>query len=171
MGRAGWWFIDEGPATKRLPHPHSPPRWRCRPLEIWAGTGPRVWSRTGWGDESDTALLCCTPLVRRPLRRFEGGVDEKDDGDDDAAGKMLLRLGGDEQMRPDLTPEKKRKNANSNGLAEEVDCLRPGRYEDKTGWSWQAEEKVAVDLCGISVSQWSGQAKLDVKPQKQALHY
>lgn len=109
MGRAGWWFIDEGPATKRLPHPHSPPQWRCRPLEIWAGTGPRVWSRTGWGDESDTALLCCTPLVRRPLRRFEGGVDEKDDGDDDAAGKMLLRLGGDEQMRPDLTPEKKRK--------------------------------------------------------------
>ena len=67
---------------------HLPRRWRCRLPGIWVETGPRVKSPPGSGDGSDTALLCCTRLWYRPLRRFK----------EDAAGfsvegrEMLLRL-------------------------------------------------------------------------------
>lgn len=143
-----WW----GACNKAAPLlSHSPPRWQCRPLEIWAGTGPLVWSRTGSGDESDTALLCCTPLVHRPLRRFKDGGDENDA----AAGKMLLRLRAGRCgliLRP-------KKEINNDG------CVRVGVTTD--GLIVTSRGKVAVDVWGISVSQWSGPAKLDVKPQYQ----
>lgn len=50
---------------------HLPRRRQCHLLEIWGETGPRARSPPGSEAESDTALLCCTPLGHRPLRRFK----------------------------------------------------------------------------------------------------
>lgn len=68
-----WWIIDEGPG--RIIKGYSPRQRRCRLLGIWGEKGLRVKPPTGSEDESDTALLCCTQLGHRPLRRFreEGG--------------------------------------------------------------------------------------------------
>lgn len=90
MGRADdlWMNEEVGPwVHNKAGGPlHLPRRWRCRLLGIWVKTGPREWSRTGWGVGSDTALLYCTPLVCRPWRRFKDG-DDAEEEDAEAGGE------------------------------------------------------------------------------------
>lgn len=141
MGRADD-LLMKGLHAKQSASLYLPRRRQCRLLGIWGETGLRGRSPTGWEGESDTALLCCTPLGHRPWRRF------KEEGCCFLLReKMLLRLDATSRWSgPDLTVK-----INDGGMRSDFVLLR---QEDPQGggevWRLYPERS-----CNLFMRSWT----------------
>lgn len=141
---------------------HLPRRRQCHLLEIWGETGPRARSPTGSGAESDTALLCCTPLGHRPLRRFK-----------EEEGCCCFLLRGERCCWGDRGAWRDGPKRTASG----AHWLRPsssrGRWRGWKGFiltGWGGLQSVSAQLAGVFLVAVR-RAKLDVKAQNDSLHH